>query len=305
MWYNKYILIKDGELLTDGTSQGLFIVVAIVIFGIFVSLSYNVFGSMGDGLSGIFTSSIESAESRLSDAQNNLVLDPNATAQEYFRYTISGRSATITKYIGSDADVVIPNLIVEDGVKYPVTVLAEFSFYKGTNVDLEPIGVELSSVEIPDTVKTIGAHAFRENALESVYFPDSVENIGERAFRGNNLVTIRLSNSLTEIDDWVFTHNQLESLTLPSGITAIGEHAFRDNNLTEVSLPDTLTHISDDVFRANNLEQIYIPNSVDTIGQYAFVHNQLTVVELPSHTTYRDQTATWPTFDSNVTITTR
>lgn len=45
--------------MTDGTSQGLFVVVSIVIFGIFVALSYTVFGSEGlsGGIDGLFSDS--------------------------------------------------------------------------------------------------------------------------------------------------------------------------------------------------------------------------------------------------------
>lgn len=47
--------------MTDGTSQGLFIVVAIVIFGIFVSLSYTVFG---DGLGNSLPDMVSTAVSK-------------------------------------------------------------------------------------------------------------------------------------------------------------------------------------------------------------------------------------------------
>lgn len=51
--------------MTDGTSQGLFIVVAIVIFGIFVALSYTVFGN--DGMTG---STVNMFETALTEVEN-------------------------------------------------------------------------------------------------------------------------------------------------------------------------------------------------------------------------------------------
>ncbi len=49
------------KTITEGTSQGLFVVVAIVIFGIFVGLTYTVFGSEGlsNDLNGIFSNAME------------------------------------------------------------------------------------------------------------------------------------------------------------------------------------------------------------------------------------------------------
>ncbi len=49
--------------MTNGTSQGLFIVVAIIIFGIFIGLTYTLFGSEGlsNDLKGIFDNALEDA----------------------------------------------------------------------------------------------------------------------------------------------------------------------------------------------------------------------------------------------------
>lgn len=52
--------------MTDGASQGLFVIVAVVIFGIFVALAYLLFRQqLSDALSSIFKTSIEQASSNL------------------------------------------------------------------------------------------------------------------------------------------------------------------------------------------------------------------------------------------------
>lgn len=52
--------------MTDGTSQGLFIVVATVIFGIFVVLAYILFeDTLKPALAGIFKYGIFQAEEKL------------------------------------------------------------------------------------------------------------------------------------------------------------------------------------------------------------------------------------------------
>ncbi|EGP5414183.1 hypothetical protein D3I44_12345 [Enterococcus faecium] len=52
--------------MTNGTSQGLFVVVAIVIFGIFVLISYLLFkDNLKPSLSSIFNDGLEQAEENL------------------------------------------------------------------------------------------------------------------------------------------------------------------------------------------------------------------------------------------------
>lgn len=52
--------------MTDGASQGLFVIVAVVIFGIFVLIAYLLFReTLKDSLEGIFKNATSAAESSL------------------------------------------------------------------------------------------------------------------------------------------------------------------------------------------------------------------------------------------------
>ncbi len=68
--------------MTEGTSQGLFVVVAIVIFGIFIGLTYTLFGSEGlsNDLKGIFINATEQASKSLDKYQDTFYRD-NITAK--------------------------------------------------------------------------------------------------------------------------------------------------------------------------------------------------------------------------------
>ena len=101
---------------------------------------------------------------------------------EVFSYTVSEDTATITKYNGTDHNVVIPASI--DG--YTVRAIADKAF-AGTNI---------KSVIISNGVKEIGWFVF-ENCpkLHSVTVPKSVESIGYDAFGGTGTsVTIYCHN---------------------------------------------------------------------------------------------------------------
>lgn len=69
--------------MTDGTSQGLFVVLAIVIFGVFVALSYTVFGS--EGLTGDITELVSESISQTSDRtrRKTLVYSNNDAVNTY------------------------------------------------------------------------------------------------------------------------------------------------------------------------------------------------------------------------------
>lgn len=64
--------------MTNGTSQGLFVVVAIVIFGIFVLISYLLFrDNLKPSLGGIFTDGLEQAKCAISNEdESNPICNP-------------------------------------------------------------------------------------------------------------------------------------------------------------------------------------------------------------------------------------
>ncbi len=85
-----------------------------------------------------------------------------------------------------------------------------------------PIGLGITSVIIPNTVKSIGNYAFFVCKLTEVTIPSSVTSIGEYAFGGN----------------------QLTSITFPSTPLTIGCYTFHDNPITKdgtYTYPDNVT----------------------------------------------------------------
>ncbi len=162
-----------------------------------------------------------------------------------FDYEISNGEATITEYIGSDAEVTIPNTLGG----YPVTSIGYEAFsYRDS----------LTSVTIPDSVTTIGNRAFCScNNLTSVTIGNSVITIGYEAFYYcDSLTSVIIPNSVTTIGYYAFREcTSLISVTIGNGVTTIGHDAFSYcTSLIAVVLPDSVTAIGDDVFKyCNNL----------------------------------------------------
>ncbi|MCM1518994.1 MAG: leucine-rich repeat domain-containing protein [Pseudoflavonifractor sp.] len=116
----------------------------------------------------------------------------------------------------------------------------------------------LSAIELPSTVTSIGQYAFQSNAdMLSADLGTSVTTIGDYAFDGcTRLSDIPLGNSLTAIGDYSFQAvgsdaTTWQPLTLPGGLKTIGSYAFSGSGTPALS----------------------IPASVETIGTYAFSSN--------------------------------
>ena len=106
----------------------------------------------------------------------------------------------------------------------------------------------LTSVTIPDSVKSIWGHAFRGcSGLTSVTIPNSVTSIGEHAFSGcSGLNSVTIPNSVASIGSSTFRGcSGLTSVTIPDSVTSIGDNAFYGcDGLTDVSLPANFTGVN-------------------------------------------------------------
>lgn len=189
--------------MDGGSNKALFTLLSVIIFGIFLSMSYWLFeGEFKLILANVMDSATQSTDVKLSTLFNSEV---QPTPANYFIFEPS--TGTITGYLDAGPkDVIIPTTI--DGI----------------------------------TVKELGNYAFRNKLLTSVTLPDSVTIINPGAFRVNQLTNLTLSNSLTIIGYNAFETNQLTTVLIPSSVLSIDSSTFGDNPLTSASVPSS-THI--------------------------------------------------------------
>ena len=155
----------------------------------------------------------------------------------------------------------------------------------------------LTSIEIPNSVTSIGDYAFTGTSLASIEIPNSVITIGDNAFSGcGELTSVRIPNSVISIGDYIFSYcssltsltignsvkhigisafkccESLTSLTIGNSVSSIGEEAFAScNALTSIIIPDSVTTIGAEAFEAcYNLQSMTIGSGVTSIGRYAF-----------------------------------
>lgn len=89
----------------------------------------------------------------------------------------------------------------------------------------------LTDIDIPDSVVSIGSRAFAGNNFHHIDIPDSVQDIGEYAFSTKNY----LSDPCT--------------VTLREGLQTIGDNAFRNKVITEIDIPTTVQGLALNTFR--------------------------------------------------------
>ena len=135
----------------------------------------------------------------------------------------------------------------------------------------------LTIVNIPNSVTLIGEFAFRYcTSLTSVNIPDSVTSIGNSAFRNcESLTSVNIPDSVTSIGNYAFYYcTSLTSVNIPDSVTSIGEQAFQNcTSLTSVTIPDSVTTIGVAAFYdCTSLTSVNIPDSVTSIGNYAFYY---------------------------------
>lgn len=130
-------------------------------------------------------------------------------------------------------------------------------------------------IDLPMSVKSIGAYAFTKTACTDFFLPDRVTEIGEGAFEScNNFRTLNLPRDLKKIGPRAFKGCLLSgNLDISWNVTEIGDYAFSGcTGLTKLSLTSSLQRIGAYAFSGcKNLKcELAIPSTVTEIGSYAF-----------------------------------
>ena len=97
-------------------------------------------------------------------------------------------------------------------------------------------------------------------SITAVVIESGITTLSRAAFyECGNLASVLLPDTLTYIDDFVFTRcNSLKSISIPYGVTGIDWNAFRQcAGLETIVLPSTVTYIHSYVFEGSNLSTVH------------------------------------------------
>lgn len=205
-------------------------------------------------------------------------LDENSKDNQGLTYTLhADHTATVANYDDSTLDGVIdiPDTVISGGQTYTVTAIGVSAFGSFST------RINVSSVFIPATVRSIGSHAFIYcNALTTVTFAEGsqLKSIGNNAFWGSEHLyprfkEIKIPDSVETIGNGAFRHCQnLERITLPSALQTLSNGTFYGcAALSEVTFPASLKTIEKSAFGyCRNLSEVKLPASLTTIQSYVF-----------------------------------
>ena len=195
-----------------------------------------------------------------------------------------------------DGSVVIPSYVNYFSDEYEVVSLGDNSLSR--NVGYYPNNI--TSVEIPSTVQTIGKEAFYQcRSLNTVYLGDCVKSIGDLAFANcEDLTWIEIPNSVVSIGGGCFLGcKQLTQVDLGESLSSIGGSAFsscrRLERINVDSKNETYKSVNGILFKKDGSEicaypagksatTYKVPADVKRIGNDAFIDcEKLTAIVLP------------------------
>lgn len=124
----------------------------------------------------------------------------------------------------------------------------------------------VGKLEFPLGLREIGAHAFEGcSCNSSIELPDTVVTLGESAFSDCYLNHLSLSNNLKEIPANCFSYNRLRSLKLPQSVKVIRRGAFDVNFLSKITFTKGLEIIEGNAF--NSLSFVKLPSTLKEIAR--------------------------------------
>ena len=231
----------------------------------------------------------------------------NILSEEDLTCEVTFKGYTCNNYYEYIGHFSIPEQVTYNSKVYKVVAIGNQAFW-GNNA----YG-GLTSISIPNTIKTIGSEAFGLTRLKTVTIPESVTSVGECAFYNCSALTTVYFNAINCLKMGRFNYNAfkdcdkltnvyfganvniipdygfvdcsgLTSITIPNSVTTIGQWAFDGcTNLKSVNIGNSVTNISHRAFSAcNNLSSISLPITLKLIGKYAFSNcDKLTMVTIP------------------------
>ncbi len=152
---------------------------------------------------------------------------------------LTGKSANGIHYSG---DIKIPASIQYEGKTYEVTEILSAAFNRCK---------EVTSVEIPSSVRKIGESAFHGcKKLTHITLPNGITTIESNTFGNSGLVSFEVPETVTRIGEGAFADcYDLKSIVIPRSVQSIDEHAFYACiGITSFTLPSSVTRVGEEAF---------------------------------------------------------
>ena len=167
--------------------------------------------------------------------------------------------------------------IVPEGI----SSIAPYAFY-GAHFNTDTSSGSQFGVVLPDGLISIGEYAFYDSNISSINIPDTVTSIGKKAFQScDNLISAFVGNGVAIINAETFCDcNMLTDVFLTESLKTIDNMAFaRCRSLKTISVPESTSRIGCGVFAdCSNLAEISLGTAMRSIEESAFASTALSKV---------------------------
>ncbi len=181
--------------------------------------------------------------------------------------------------------LVIPATVTSNGKQYTVTAIGGSAFYAANSFS---VNNTIKSVELPNTITTIGSAAFSQCAnLKSIEIPAGVQTLNSSVFKNcTALETVTLNEGLKEIGQETFYGcTALTEINLPNSLQTIVRWSFIKAGLTKLTCPENLNTIQSGAFNnCTNLKDITLNENLQTIESTVFEHCGFSEITVPAST---------------------
>lgn len=206
-------------------------------------------------------------------ASKNDVISSESIKNQFQYINYNDSYVAITKYIGTEQDVQIPENI--DGI--PVIEIADTAFFANE---------KLRSVEIPEGIQFIGASTFEGcRFLTEIRLPSTLMEIGKKVFCDcSALPYIEIPQNVSAISQQSFLNcSALSDVILHEGVLAtIGVEAFKGCGIKNLVIPNSVSIIDESAFQNCAVETVILPEKLDYLGENSFAEcANLTEIYVP------------------------
>lgn len=247
--------------MTEGSNQGLIVIVALIIFGIFVAISYLLFQEqLHAGLSEVFEDGLEEGTSIFPEKDNDV--SGNREDDKYI-YTKIREETSNQSAVWIQAEKLSNGTL--NIVKSSTT---DSNYNRGTSK-------MTGNLVLPDSINGKKITGVGDN--------DS-SPFGQAKFNG----TLKLPKYTEVIGSMVFLDSSFKGqIELPSGLKKIERFAFPMAQFTgSLTLPNELEYIDYDAFLSSKFDgTLVIPESTKFISYNALSHSEFSKVEMKGKTT--------------------
>lgn len=199
---------------------------------------------------------------------------------------LSDSTAKVTGWEHKSTSLSIPSSLKIKGKIRKVVAIAPRAFAKDEQGSI-------TDIVLPKYLVEIGEEAFRGSDVTSILMPNTVKSLGIHAFEDcKKLKEVTLSSSLTLIPMAAFRGcDALQELQVPASVTKIADLAFEASGLKELELPMGVETVGAGAFyNCQQLEKLAFPNSLKKLGVCCFLYcNKLKSLTLPDQKPRRMQ----------------